>query len=154
MRELARQAAENAVLYETDLALTRYRKRFGTYPTALTDLRRLEDPDGAVARLLAVVAPGEYKPEADLASLNAGRPKSRTRRRAGVVNARAAGADDSTDAGLSFTNYALALPGRDKILGTDDDLYIRDGLILDAAAAAKPGLRVAASPTPAKSRAH
>src|ERR1044072_3656934 len=31
MRELGRRAAENAVLYETDLALARYRKRFGTY---------------------------------------------------------------------------------------------------------------------------
>ncbi|HEX8351947.1 MAG TPA: hypothetical protein VF611_03420, partial [Pyrinomonadaceae bacterium] len=118
MRELARRSAENALLYETDLALARYRKRFGTYPAALTDLRRLEDPDGSVARLLSVVAPGEYKPEADLASLNSGRRKSRARRRAGGFTARAAGSDDSTDAGLSLTNYALALPGRDKVLGT------------------------------------
>jgi hypothetical protein len=154
MRELARRSAENAVLYETDLALARYRKRFGTYPAALTDLRRLEDPDGSVARLLSVVAPGEYKPEADLASLGTGRTKSRPRRRAGGITARTAGSDDSSDAGLSLTNYALALPGRDKLLGTDDDLYIRDGLILDADAVARMGARVAASPTPVRSRAH
>lgn len=154
MRELARRSAENAVLYETDLALARYRKRFGTYPAALTDLRRLEDPDGAVARLLSVVVPGEYKPEADLASLSTSRQKSRPRRRAGGLTARAAGSDDSTDAGLSLTNYALVLPGRDKVLGTDDDLYLRDGLILDDAAAARAGVRVAASPTPARVRAH
>ena len=83
MRELGRRAAENAVLYETDLALARYRKRFGTYPSALTDLRRLEDPNGSIARLLAVIAPGEYRPETDLASLNAlmaqGPPPTATR---------------------------------------------------------------------------
>jgi hypothetical protein len=131
MRELARRAAENAVLYETDLALARYRKRFGTYPAALSDLRRLEDPDGSIARLLAVVAPGEYKPEADVASLSAGRVRARGRR-VSALQARASGADDIPDAGLSLTSYELALPGRDKILGTEDDLYIRDGRILDA----------------------
>lgn len=132
MRELARRAAENAMLYETDLALARYRKRFGTYPAALSDLRRLEDPDGSVARLLSVVAPGEYRPEADLASLSAGRLKSRGRRRVSALPARAATADDATDAGLSLDRYALTLPGRDQILGTEDDLHIRDGRILDA----------------------
>src|SRR3989440_6239609 len=85
MRELARRAAENAVLYETDLALARYRKRFGTYPSALADLRRLEDPDGSIARLLARIEPGEYKPETDLASLSAGRARARGRRRGGAL---------------------------------------------------------------------
>jgi hypothetical protein len=132
MRELARRAAENAVLYETDLALARYRKRFGTYPAALTDLRRLEDPDGSVARLLAVVAPGEYRPEADVASLSAGRVKARGRRRVSALRARAGVADDMPDAGLSLTSYGLTLPGRDKILGTEDDLHIRDGRITNA----------------------
>ena len=114
MRELGKRAAENAVLYETDLALARYRKRFGTYPAALTDLRRLEDPDGSVARLLARIAPGEYKPEADIASLGAGRTaKSRRGRRVSSLPARAAGTADTTDAGLALTNYGLTLPGRD-----------------------------------------
>src|SRR5215218_9826960 len=117
MRELGKRAAENAVLYETDLALARYRKRFGTYPAALTDLRRLEDPDGSLARLLAVIAPGEYKPETDLASLGAGRAgKARGRRRAGTT--------DTSDAGIALTNYGLTLPGRERVLGTEDDLYI------------------------------
>ncbi|HWW77440.1 MAG TPA: hypothetical protein VNZ44_18705, partial [Pyrinomonadaceae bacterium] len=132
MRELARRAAENAVLYETDLALARYRKRFGTYPASLTDLRRLEDPDGSVARLLGTIAPGEYKPEADVASLSAGRAKARGRRRVSALPARASAADDATDAGLSLTSYELSLPGRDRVLGTGDDLHIRDGRISDA----------------------
>jgi hypothetical protein len=132
MRELARRAAENAVLYETDLALARYRKRFGTYPSALEDLRRLEDSDGSIARLLATIEPGEYKPETDLASLSAGRSKSRVRRRGGT--------SDLTDEGIALTNYELVLPGRDKVLGTDDDLRIRDGVI---AAGARPDAKAA-----------
>ncbi|HWS88263.1 MAG TPA: hypothetical protein VN282_14930 [Pyrinomonadaceae bacterium] len=145
MRELARRAAENAVLYETDLALARYRKRFGTYPAALTDLRRLEDPDGRVARLLAVIAPGEYKAETDIASLSTGRPKARGKRRA-------AAAADTTDAGIALTNYGLTLPGRDRVLGTADDLYIRDGRIREEAPSATFVKASAATPTPARAR--
>ncbi|MDT5262571.1 MAG: hypothetical protein QOC61_1575 [Acidobacteriota bacterium] len=152
MRELARRAAANAVLYETDLALARYRQRFGTYPAALTDLRRLEDPDGSIDRLLSVVAPGEYKPETDLASLSTGRVKARGRRRLSALQGRAASADDIPDAGITLTNYELALPGSDQVLGTDDDLHIRDGLILDAPPAAVK--LAAATPTPARQRAH
>jgi hypothetical protein len=151
MRELGRRAAENAVLYETDLALARYRKRFGTYPAALTDLRRLEDPDGSVARLLAVIAPGEYKPETDLASLSTGRSKLRGRRRAGTLPASAA---DTTDAGIALTNYGLTLPGRDGLLGTVDDLHIRDGRIHEEAPVASFIKAVAATPTPLRARSN
>jgi hypothetical protein len=147
MRELARRAAENAVLYETDLALARYRKRFGTYPAALTDLRRLEDPDGRIARLLATIAPGEYKAETDLASISTGRPaKARARRRAGTA--------DTTDAGIALTNYGLTLPGRDRVLGTADDLYIRDGRIREEAPAASFVKASAATPTPVRARSN
>lgn len=155
MRELGRRAAENALLYETDLALARYRKRFGTYPAALTDLRRLEDPDGAVARLLAHIAPGEYRPETDLASLGAGRTaKSRRGRRAGTLPARATAAADTTDAGIALTNYGLTLPGRDRVLGTADDLYIRDGRIHAEAPTASFVKAVAATPTPSRARSN
>jgi hypothetical protein len=151
MRELARRSAENVVLYETDLALARYRKRFGTYPASLSDLRRLEDGDGSLARLLAVIAPGEYKPETDVASLSASRVRTRGRRRVSALQGRMAGADDIPDSGITLTNYELALPGRDKVIGTDDDLYIRDGLIRAAPrSAAAPSL----TPAPFKARAH
>jgi len=153
MRELGRRSAENALLYETDLALARYRKRFGTYPAALTDLRRLEDPDGSVARLLAVIAPGEYKPETDLASLSAGRAsKSRRGRRVSALPARAAA--DTTDAGIALTNYGLTLPGRDRLLGTADDLHIRDGRIHEEAPGATFVKAVAATPTPVRARSN
>ena len=147
MRELGKRAAENALLYETDLALARYRKRFGTYPAALTDLRRLEDSDGSVARLLSVIAPGEYKAETDLASLSTTRaPRGRGRRRAGTA--------DTSDAGIVLTNYGLTLPGRDRVLGTADDLHIRDGRIREEAPAASFVKASAATPTPARARSN
>lgn len=147
MRELGRRAAENAVLYETDLALARYRKRFGMYPAALTDPRRLEDPDGSIARLLAVIAPGEYKAETDVASLSTGRPtKTRGRRRAAAA--------DTSDAGIALTNYSLTLPGRDRMLGTADDLYIRDGRIREEAPGATFVKAVDTTPTPVRARSN
>jgi hypothetical protein len=147
IRELGKRAAENAVLYETDLALARYKKKFGTYPAALTDLRRLEDPDGSVARLLANIAPGEYKAETDLASLSTGRgAKSRGRRRAGTA--------DTSDAGIALTNYGLTLPGRDRVLGTADDLYIRDGRIREEAPRATFVKAAVATPTPVRARSN
>lgn len=147
IRELGKRAAENALLYETDLALARYKKKFGTYPAALTDLRRLEDPDGSIAHLLATIAPGEYKAETDLASLSTGRgAKARGRRRAGTA--------DTSDAGIALTNYGLTLPGRDHLLGTADDLYISDGRIREEAPRATFVRAVAATPTPVRARSN
>jgi hypothetical protein len=135
MRELARRAAENALLYETDLALMRYRQQFRTYPATLEDLRCLEDPDGSVARLLARIETGEYKPETDIASLSSSRAKSRGRRRVSELRG-SASAPDLPDAGITLTNYEVVLPGRDGVLGTDDDLRIRDGIIEEGVPAA------------------
>jgi hypothetical protein len=147
MRELARRAADNALLYETDIALGRYRREFGTYPATISDLRRLEDPDGSVARLLAIIEAGEYKPETDIASLTTGRAKARSKRRGTALRSRVTGSDDFPGDSIVLTNYELALPGGDRMLGTGDDLYIRDGLILDSPRPAAKGT-TAGSPTP------
>jgi hypothetical protein len=40
--------------------------------------------------------------------------------------------DDTPSERLSFTNYELPLPGPDKIMGTEDDLVVRDGIISKA----------------------
>jgi hypothetical protein len=150
VRELARRAAENALLYETDIALDRYKRKFGTYPATISDLRRLEDRDGSVARLLGVIAAGEYKPETDIASLATGRAKARSKRRGTLIRARASSSDDLPGDSIVLTNYEVTLPGRDLRLGTDDDLYIRDGLILEAP---RPAPKGHASPRPS-ARAH
>jgi hypothetical protein len=144
-RELARQAEGRALLYASEQALASYRSRFGTYPASLSDLRRLDDPDCEIANLLAVLEAGEYKPETDLASLAAGRPKGRARRKGARARTVAASTtDDLAGAGLSLTNYELTLPGRDKILGTADDLHLRDGRIVDGPRAASTPARAAA----------
>jgi hypothetical protein len=150
VRELARRAADNALLYETDIALARYRKQFGTYPASISDLRRLEDADGSVSRLLSVIAAGEYKPETDIASLTTGRAKARSKRRGTVIRARASNSDDLPGDSIVLTNYEVTLPGLDRLIGTDDDLYIRDGRILDSP---RPLAKRAASPSPSP-RAH
>ena len=49
-----------------------------------------------------------------------------------------AAADDTPGQGISFTNYELVLPGRDKILGNPDDLRIRDGLMTESSVSSKP----------------
>lgn len=131
-RELALRAADNALLYASDQLLSEYRKRFNTLPASVADLRKLDDPDCTFAQIIAELELGDYKPETDLASLSPQIERSRkTRRPARVRNASARSTDDLPDANLSLTNYELVLPGRDKILGTEDDLRIRDGLILE-----------------------
>nr|MDQ3805748.1 hypothetical protein [Acidobacteriota bacterium] len=58
--------------------------------------------------------------------------KGRARRKAARTRAVSArSTDDLADAGLALTNYELRLPGRDGLLGTGDDLRIRDGRILE-----------------------
>ncbi|HEX3559391.1 MAG TPA: hypothetical protein VHU19_09305 [Pyrinomonadaceae bacterium] len=143
-RELARRAAGDAVLYSTDLALARYRRRFGTYPATLEDLRRLEDSDGSVAKLLAAVGACEYSPRTDLASLTSGRTSAHARRLRADL-------DGMRGTRIVLTNYELVLPGRDGVAGADDDLHMRDGFILDSPRAAAKG---AATQDGAGVRAH
>ena len=131
-RELARRAADNALLYASDQLLSEYRRRFHTLPASVADLRKIDDPDCTFAQVIAELELGDYKPETDLASLSPQIERSRkSRRPARVRNASARSTDDLPDANLSLTNYELALPGRDRIIGTDDDIRIRDGLILE-----------------------
>lgn len=119
--------------YTIQRALLEYRMRYGTYPTDMKDLRdRLPDADGTIAAALNAIDARGYKVSAgDLAAL----PKAKTRkgrplRRVSLDVA----SDDSLDEKVSFTNYELRLPGEDKILGTEDDWLMRDGVILKASA--------------------
>jgi hypothetical protein len=144
-RELARQAEGRALLYATDQALARYRARFGAYPASVYDLRRLDDPTCEISNLLVVLEAGEYKPQADLASLADGRAKGRARRKgARPRTVTASATDDLAGAGLALTNYELTLPGRDQILGTADDLRLRDGRIIEGPRSASTPPRGAA----------
>jgi hypothetical protein len=132
------QAASYAMGYRVARAQLEYNARFGTLPAELNDLRRLPDPDGSIAAALSILDPSTYKPSADLAAL----PKQKSRNLRGAV-IRNASLDTATDdlpgEGLSFTNYELRLPGADKLMGTEDDLIVKDGVINKASETSRPG---------------
>ena len=122
--------------YTIQRALLEYRARFGTYPTDMKDLReRLADPDGSIAAAIDAMDTRGYKPSADLATALS--PKTKGRKGRGSPLRRVAldaSTEDSTGEKVSFTNYELRMPGEDKILDTDDDWLMRDGVILKPAA--------------------
>lgn len=139
------EAGQNAQAYRIDRALDEYRVEFGTLPSDLKDLARLPDTDGSIAAALKNLDYSGYKPSADLA---AAPKKPQTLRGAVIMKASATTPDDNLTERLSFTNYELRLPGSDKILGTEDDLVVRDGLINLASELTKPS----AKPIVSKSR--
>jgi hypothetical protein len=146
-REAAIDAAKNVEAYDAIRALLEYQQQYGTLPTSAEDLRKLPDPDGSIARAATMISPGvaRYEPESSFASLPAS-AKSRGRRSTSVtirpISLRS-GADDAQQQGepLAFTNYTLRLAGADKKLGTPDDLFIRDGMIVPAPPARAPAAK-------------
>ncbi len=132
-RREAEEALIHAQGYTYARALLEYRARFETLPTELKDLTRLPDADGSIAGLLRELDSDavSYKTTADVAAL----PKKKPLPLRGAVIRNAAAtdlSDDSLTDGLSFTNYELRLPGKDGLLGTDDDWLLRDGVITKA----------------------
>lgn len=137
-RERGIEAAKNVEGYEAIKVLYEYRARFNSFPATAEDLQKLPDPDGSVARLISTMRSEAYEPQSAIAALpSPSAAKTRTARGAVNVPLRPValrtdiGADVSGEA-LSFTNYKLRLPGKDKTLGTSDDLMIRDGVIVPA----------------------
>lgn len=123
--------------YTIQRALLEYRARYGTYPTDMKDLReRLPDPDGRLAAALNSVDARGYTPRADLASTLPTKGKTRRGRPAQIRRAALDSTTDdgSTDEKVSFTNYEVRLPGEDKLLNTEDDWLMRDGVILKPSA--------------------
>ena len=127
-RQRGIEAGFHAQGYAIDRALLEYRLQFGTLPTDLKDLSRLPDKDGSIASALASVDITGYKVTADVAALPTKKPQQL--RGAVIMNASINNAtDDSPQEGLSFTNYELPMAGEDKIMGTEDDFLVRDGVI-------------------------
>lgn len=129
------QAGFNAQGYRIDRALTEYREEFGTLPSELKDLSRLSDSDGTLAAALQNLDTSVYKASAEVAASQKPRPL----RGAVIRNAALTVTDDIPNEALTFTNYVLPLPGADKVLGTDDDLIVRDGVITRASDAPRRG---------------
>lgn len=128
-RQLGIDAGFRAQGYAIDRALLEYRLEFGTLPTDLKDLTRLPDKDGSIAAALSSVDTTGYKVTGpDVAAL----PTKKPQQLRGAVILKASlitPTDDSPQEGLTFTNYELPMAGEDKIMGTEDDFVVRDGVI-------------------------
>lgn len=134
-REDGIRAGFNAQGYRIDRALGDYRNKFGTLPSEIKDLSRLPDSDGTLAAALNNLDTSGYEARAEIAS----KQKPQPLRGAVIRNASLTIADDMPNEAVSFTNYVLPLPGADKLLGTDDDLIVRDGVISKASESARRG---------------
>jgi len=126
-RQLGIEAGFNAQGYRIHRALNEYHEAFGTLPSDLTDLSRLPDADGSLAVALKNVDVSGYTVNSEVAAVPTKKP--RPLRGAVILNASIAPAsDDTLSGGISFTNYTLRLPGTDKVLNTEDDLIVIDGV--------------------------
>lgn len=128
-REWGIEAAELARGYTFHRALLEYRERHGTLPPRdefVRELRTLPDPDGSIAEALHNYDASGYEATSVVA---AAAPKTKALPRGGAI--RNVSLNSTADAApVSFTSYELRLPGKDKKPNTEDDLVVRDGLIL------------------------
>ncbi len=134
-REDGIQAGFNAQGYRIDRALGDYRTKFGTLPSELKDLSRLPDTDGSLAAALQNLDTSGYEARAEIAS----KQKPQPLRGTVIRNASLTITDDLPNEAVSFTNYVLPLAGADKVLGTEDDLIVRDGVISKASETPRRG---------------
>jgi hypothetical protein len=131
-RQDAIEAGMRARGYALHLALLEYRELHGTLPTAddfSRELRTLPDPDGSIADALRYVDASGYQSTSVLASAAKRKPLSL---RGGALRNAPANSANAEAPGVSFTIYELRLPSEHKLLGTDDDFVMRDGLIMKA----------------------
>ena len=132
-RQLGIEAGLNAQAYRIDRAFVEYQTRFGTLPDDVSDLlKKLPDPDHSLAAALNNLDVSGYRPSAELAAVP---KKPQKLNGAAIRNASISGGEDAITERLSFTNYELPLPGADKVLGTEDDLILRDGIVDKASGA-------------------
>lgn len=120
------EAGHKAIGYRFDEASFRYKQKFGTYPSDTNDLKLLPDPDGTIAALLSEIEGSEYKAGAEVAAVPTKKPQ---RLRGTVIRNASLDTAEPINEGLSFTEYELRLPGHDKQLNTDDDLFMIDGVV-------------------------
>jgi len=143
-RQMSIDAEREATKNAFELVLYRYQLEHKTLPEGdekevKQKIASLPDLDGSVAVVLAALENASYQPKAEVAANS--EPKSSRMR--GVAIRPASfnqSTDDATPAGLAFTHYEVRLPGEDKILRTEDDWIIRDGILKRVSEVAKGGL--------------
>ena len=130
------EATEAARGYTFARAVLQFSERYGTNPADPNDLRLLPDADGSIADALANMDTSTYRPSgADLAI----KSKQRSIRGSALVRVNSTTDDPPVGVGgVIFTNYEMRLPGPDGILNTDDDLILRDGVIVKASEMKSP----------------
>ena len=128
-RQWAIEAATNAQYYALARAQLEYRDLNGTLPSQddlVKELSTLPDPDGSIAEALRNLDVSGYEASTVVAAAST---KSKSLPRGSAISKAATSANPATDRGVSFTSYKWRLPGEDKILNTDDDVILQDGLI-------------------------
>ena len=124
-------AGYHAQAYTIQRALLEYRALHGTLPPAddfVKGLSSLPDPDGSIAAALRDMDPNGYLPNSIVAAATT-KSKPLMRRTALRFATTSANADAPA---VTFTNYDLRLPGPDKLMNTDDDFLVYDGLVIKA----------------------
>ena len=127
-RQWSIEAANKARGYTLHRALQEYRDLHGTLPPEeelVKQLGTLPDPDGSIAEALRFVDANGYQVSTVLA---AAAPKNKTLPRGAAL--RNASLNTADPPAVSFINYDWRLPGEDKLLNTDDDFIIHDGLVM------------------------
>ena len=134
-RQWGLDAADEVHAYTYARALLEYRELHGTPPQdsdkVASELRTLSDPDGSIADALRYYDPNGYQVGTVVAAAST-KSKALLARGSAIRNASLTVAP-ATDHGVSFTSYELRLPGPDKILNTEDDMIVRDGVVMKAA---------------------
>ena len=127
------EAAVHARGYALHRAFLEYRELHGTFPTDpdkyAEALRTLPDPDGSIADALRFVEANGYQAGAQVAAAST-KVKPMVGRGVALRNVNATTNPEAP--GVSFTTYELRLPSEHRLLGSDDDFILRDGVIYKA----------------------
>jgi hypothetical protein len=129
-RRMSIEAGQNAQAQTISRAQLEYQAKHGTFAIDFRDLYELAADDPAILEALNNINPAGYEPRGEIAAAPA--EKGRRLQGASLRNASLRSAPDEPAPGLTFTSYDLRLPGPDKILQTDDDIILRDGVIYQA----------------------
>lgn len=143
-RQWGIEAVVTARGYTFSRAMLEYRELHGTYPSDLNALRTLPDADGSIAEALRFVDPNGYEPSAQLAVA----PKKNPLIQRGAALRDGSATTSAEPATLSFTTYTLRLPGEHRLLGSDDDYILKDGIIQKASEVAPSSSTTSRSRTP------
>jgi len=139
------EAETNSRIYTLNRALLEFKEQFGTYPSELKDLeKKLPDPYGLIADAVRNTDATGYQPSTVVAAAST-KVKPLSLRGGALRNAPSV--EPATDHAVSFTNYDLRLAGEDKVMFTDDDLIVHDGVIMAASELSRPS-NVSNSRTP------